>query len=244
MAAASQANRSTHHAWTASRSPTGQLQTQSPTSSGSHQHQGMRSTERASRRHLTLHLLQDASWNDGWSLLMNAVRPRRSCHFLCRCFFCVFQWMFKYLHHLHCSPPFAHPLLLWRMSRTDDGSGSAARRSQDVGSGSRFWKRGGSVRPVRDAAAWASLWIQKHLRGHADQSWRRFWFFSRVLAWWTSALYFSELNICLNKWPLICVIILAGLKAKSSITYKHVCEPNIYSKTFSTGKLSDNIMIR
>lgn len=49
------------HAWTVSRSPTGRLQTQSPASSGSHQHQGRRSMEWASRRHLTLHLLQDAS---------------------------------------------------------------------------------------------------------------------------------------------------------------------------------------
>lgn len=146
------------------------------------------------------------------------------CHCLCRCFFCFFQWMFKSLHRLHCSPPFARPLLPQWISRTDDGSGSAACRSQDVGSGSRFRARGGgSVRPVHDAAAWASLWIQKHLRGRADQSRRRFWFVSRVLARWTSALYFLELNICLNKWPLIRLIIIAGLKAKSSATYVQKC---------------------
>lgn len=78
-------------------------------------------------------------------------------HRRCRCLSSSFQGI---LRHLHCSGLFGarsssrggRP----RTSRTDDGSGSPA-RSQDVGSG----------RPVRDAAAWASLWILKHLCGCA-----------------------------------------------------------------------------
>lgn len=86
-----------------------------------------------------------------------------------------------------CSNPSIVSIVLLRL-RSPSSRDGPAEQTTAVGArpaGVSMWEAAGgsgSVGPVRDAAAWASLWMLKHARGRAHRPRRRFWFVSRVLA--------------------------------------------------------------